>query len=196
MTVNGYDLFGLALAGVVVLGTLAVLKFYMPRKFASDDRTRRAVPSSAVRDLVAETRVRVIGTASALGEPLIGPHTGKPCLAYQARAYDTKLQVQKTTGVVAFRVQDVTGAIDVVVDHVKLDLAPDLTEPKELGAGVIARNTTSQFGPATLWEDALRPDARVAVIGRVARNDRGELSLVGTAGEPVVISTWSASFEA
>ena len=188
------DLYGVALLGVVVLGTLATLKWYFPRKFAREDRARRVVPRGAVRDLVAETRVRVIGTAQPLDEELIGPHSGKPCLAYNARVYDDHLQVQKKSSVVAFRVQDETGTIDVIVDHVTLDLAPDL-DVKELGAGVIARNRVGGRYPASLWEYALRPHARVAVVARVARDDRGKLTLVGTATEPVVISTWRASLE-
>jgi hypothetical protein len=188
-------MFGVALVGVVVLGTLVTLKWYFPRKFAHDARARRVVPHGAVRDLMAETRVRVIGTAQPLDEELIGPHTGKPCLAYEARVYDAHLQVQKKSGVVAFRVQDDTGTIDVIVEHVTLDLAPDLTGVKELGAGVIARNTDGHHYPPALWEHALRPHARVAVVARVVRNDRGELALVGTATEPVVISTWTAALE-
>jgi hypothetical protein len=193
--VTVYPLFGVALAGVVVLGTLVAVKWYLPRKFARDDRARRAVPHSTVRDLVADARVRVIGTAHAIGESLIGPHTGKPCLAYLARAYDEKLEVRETSNVVAFRVQDATGAIVVVVDHVKLDLVYDRTEPKELGAGVIARNVSRYNMHTDLREQALRPDARVAVVARVARDDRGELVLAGTAQEPVVISTWHASLK-
>jgi hypothetical protein len=188
------ELYGAAFAGVVVLGTLAALKWYFPRKFAREARARRAVPHAAVRDLVADSRVRVIGTAQPLDEELIGPHSGKPCLAYSARVYDEALQVQNKSGVVAFRVQDDTGTIDVIVEHVTLDLAPDLNV-KELGAGVIARNQIGGRYPAALWEHALRPHARVAVVARVVRNDAGVLTLVGTAKEPVVLSTWSASLE-
>jgi hypothetical protein len=189
------DLYGVAFLGVVVLGTLAALKWYFPRKFAREDRARRVVPRSAVRDLVADTRVRVIGTAQALDEELIGPHTGKPCLAFIARFCDDHLQVQKKSGVVAFRMHDETGTIDVIVDHVRLDLAPDLHDVEALGAGLIARNNDGRHYAPTLWEHALRPEARVAVVARVARDDRGELTLVGTAKEPVVLSTWQASFE-
>jgi hypothetical protein len=178
-----------------VLGTLAALKWYFPRKFAREDRARRVVPHCAVRDLMVEARVRVIGTAQVLDESLIGPHTGKPCLAYSARVYDDHLQVQKKSSVVAFRVHDDTGTIDVIVDHVALDLAPDLEDVKELGASVIARNANDGRYPATLWEYALRPHARVAVIAHVARDDRGELTLVATVKEPVVLSTWRASLE-
>lgn len=193
-----YDVYGLILVGTVVLGTLAAMVWYMPRKFARDDRARRAVPACAVRDLVAGTHVRVIGTAHAIGEPLTGPHTGKPCLVYEAHAYDADGELRMMYGGVTFRLQDDTGTIVVAVEHVKRDLAPELTltAPRGFGAGVIARNAAlaDESVPA-LWESALRPEAQVAVTAIVALDDRGDLVLAGTAQVPIVISTFGVSFE-
>ena len=141
-----------------------------------------AVVRSFMRCLTARSRsgvgqrVRIVGSAHAIGEPIAAPISGRPCLAYSASP-DARARV------VTFCVHDDTGTLDIAIEHVALDLAGHWVKPDDAHA----------FGHmeqrAGVLEDRLDPDQRVAVIGIALRRGDGTFHLVGTARQPLVIST-------
>ena len=98
----------------------------------------------------------------------------------------------------AFQIRDETGALEVDVDHVALDLEMGPVFPAEgaahvFGADIVARNSgrTEHY-----YEAKLVANSSVAVTGVLRRGADGTLRLVGTPTEPLVISNRPGALDA
>ena len=157
--------------------------------------TLHAIPRTVIREVVAGSRVRVVGTAVARDERINAPYTGTPCLAFRAErsaqvpdAFTGRgktLHSPPSEQVVAFRVQDVTGAIDLDVEHVTLALDANLVTP---AIGHVFGAKLTDVTGQDYREAVLVPDGEVAVTGLASCGVDGVLRLVGTEREPLLIS--------
>ncbi|MEP6862221.1 MAG: GIDE domain-containing protein [Deltaproteobacteria bacterium] len=186
----------IALVAVCVVVTMGWAVLAVRR----DGRKLHELPRTPIRELVAGERVRVVGTARKISDDVGGIYTGTPCLATHGwiSGDDDGNLSPPDDRVVAFRVEDDTGAITVSVGHTKLQLAGtivDMAKAKSFGASIVARESGAMGGGFTYWEDRLDVDTRVAVIGYVVRGDDGALRLAGRENEPLVIANVSAAFE-
>lgn len=189
-------LFPVVLVAVVVVSALGSVAW----SWRSFRRKYRGIPRTPIANLVAGTRVRVIGTARKVDGDVGGIFTGTPCLASHGwiqGGSDAGLS-DPADRVVPFRVEDDTGSIVVSIAHVKLDLAGstvDLASSKAFGSSIIAREGKAAGGGGlTYWEDRLDADTRVAVIGYVVRDDKGALVLAGRDNDPLVIANVVVAF--
>ena len=130
-----------------------------------------------------------------------GIFTGTPCLAshgWISGDPDGNLSPPDDR-VVAFRGEDDTGSIPIVVAHAKLHLTGnpvDMAKSHAFGASIVARESGAATGGGlSYWEDRLDADTRVAVIGYVVRDNAGALELTGRANDPLVIANVQAAFE-
>jgi hypothetical protein len=181
---------------VCVAGSMGWVWIAMRR----DRRKLHELPRTPIRELAGGARVRIIGTARKVDGDVGGIFSGTPCLAthgWISGGEDADLQAPDDR-VVAFRVEDDTGSINISVAHTKLHLtgnSVDVAASKVFGSSILAREGNAAGGALTYWEDRLDADARVAVIGYVVRGDDGALLLAGRDNDPLVIANVSAAFE-
>lgn len=195
----------LAVVGAVLVGMLISFRRFM-RRTAQADAKLHELPRTAVGALAEGARVRVVGKAIPAGELVKAPYSGKMCLAYRASSsaqlgdtnnYGGKsIRSPESQGVRPFRVQDETGAIEIDLAHVTLELSRNFVSDQDaerhaFGAKILAREAQS----VTYREYLLLANEDVAVIGRVRRSDQGSLGLAGNAGEPLVVSNRSAALQ-
>ncbi|HEX7700591.1 MAG TPA: hypothetical protein VF403_07720 [Kofleriaceae bacterium] len=167
------------------------------RSIKRKNRLLHALPRTPIRDLVAGSKVRIIGTARSLGQDVGAHFSGTVCLACHAwissaMGSDGNSMPQPDDRVVAFKVEDDTGSIEIAVEKVSLDLhgnIVEMTTSHGFGASIIARENGSRGGSGSkYYEDRLTPDSRVAVIGYVVRADDGTNRLTGKPRDPLVIA--------
>jgi hypothetical protein len=155
-----------------------------------------------IGQLVDGAHVRIIGNAVKHGDDVSGPHTGKVGLAATGWIYMSGLGAaavqSKVERAARFAVEDGTGMIMIANEHITLDLEdhivimPTEGDAKPFGASVIARDAGIRSGGGGVinyHEGLLHPGDIVAVIGTVAHDANGALTLIGTEKDPIVIST-------
>ncbi len=192
----------IGLVGVIVVGVGG----WTAWSLKTMDKELTRLPRTAIKDLVAGQRVRVIGIARKLAEDTAGPYTGKVCLATHAwvSTSGNDATPPDTDRIVPFRVEDETGSVELFIGHghVKMRLAGELVDmdkSKAFGASIIRREAGSSMysnGPSgpRYWEDRLDVDGKVAAIGYVTRKDDGAYHLTGTPDEPLIIANVSRAF--
>lgn len=197
--------FTLVVGGVVIASLFVSFKRYL-RADALAQKARHATPRTLIRDVVDGARVRVVGTVVSHEEYVKAPYTATLCLAYHAYStahvpdgmhqYGKAIRSEPSERVLAFRIQDETGALEVDVDHVTLDLEMGSVVPAEgahvFGANIVARNSSH----TDYYEAKLVAGASVAVTGVLRRGADGTLRLVGTQTEPLVISNQPGALDA
>jgi len=154
-----------SIAVKVVGGILALFLVIaaIPKLFGRRARLRRklrAAQQRAIRDLaesVPATR-RIAGMVVAIGEPLIAPLSGRPCVFYETRvertvglgvsSWDVELLVAFEKRNVPFVVDDGTGCALVDATHAEMLLAADVERSSsERGSDVAAEDAfLARFG--------------------------------------------------
>jgi hypothetical protein len=167
--------------------------------FQRERHLLHALPRTPIRDLVVGSKVRIIGTARSLGHEVGGHISGTPCLACHSwiltmAGSDATTMPPYEDRVVAFKVEDDTGTIDIGVEKVSLLLNGGIVDVKDshaFGASVVRR----EGGLAvTYYEDRLPVDSRVAVIGYVVTSSDGTKRLTGQRKDPLVIANVADAF--
>lgn len=129
------------IAVLVVGGTLLALIVLvsLPKLFGREARTRRRLSGTqprAVRDISSTARCRVAGMVCAVGEPLISPLSGRPCVYYETRvsrlvgmdpsALSHKYEIAAEKRSVPFLLDDGTGRAFVDLKHAETLLENDV----------------------------------------------------------------------
>lgn len=183
---------------IAVTGGLAVFALHR------QDRKLRSVPRVAIRDLVEGARVRVVGVPRTEAALLASPYTKTPCIGFRAEQSATTgggeaktvHKAKPVQEVLAFQLDDGTGAVAIDVALSELVLVPSLMKAEELqgkvfGARMVARGATS----SSYIEYVLPAEQQVAVIGVVRRDADGTLKLGAPPRARLVVSNLRAALE-
>jgi hypothetical protein len=183
----------------LVLGLLSVL--IMAYRLWHQERrisVLQRVPAVRLAQAEAGARVRVTGAVAPVGELATAPFSGTPCIAALGERWELTSRgtpfrcVERQVRAATFTIDDGTAVARVITDHVRCALktlpATIATSgaARPFGAGVLAANM-ERMGNHQVREGFVSEGERVVVIATVRRTEAGELELVGSAAEPVVI---------
>jgi hypothetical protein len=156
------------------------------------------VPAVKLAEAQAGVRVRVTGAVGEVGELTTAPFSGTPCIAALGERWELTSRgtpfrcVDRQVRATTFTIDDGTAVARVIAEPVRCVLT---TEPttiatsglgRPFGAGVLAANM-ERMGNHQVREGVVRAGERAGVVATVRRTEAGELELVGSAAEPVVI---------
>jgi hypothetical protein len=174
---------------VSIGGTIAIV---MGNRTTPTTREIRRLPHGSVTRLGAGERVRLVGIARGSGAHVTTPDAQHACLAYGSKLYlgDDDNQVymmvpftlETDAGTIAIA-EAPAGQCIVESDHLALR-KPGV---KSFGASMIAREAASEGVSASVYEEVIDAEMRVAIVGTVEIVE-GTMYLTGTAARPLLIS--------
>lgn len=146
-----------------------------------------AAEPTSVRDCQAGSLVELTGTVIAVSDPLSGPLTDTPCVAYDTRVQTTlttatsstiQLLASRRTDCQPFSIDDGTGTLTVDPTGARLDLPVTATSradaPRSVLKQVCFGSPDTPTHPSNRRiERSLEPGATVTVLGRVVESDGG-----------------------
>jgi len=175
------------------------------RKAEQHDAELQALPRTPIKDLVAGSRVRIVGIAH--GSDLVkAPHSGTRCIAVRTESSAAVRHGDGSTGwterfnaptvheIRPFFINDGTGNIAVEIEHVTLDLDLVPVSNAQIQANVFGAKMIARESSSTSYKEwRLAQDSPAGVIGTVGTASDGTLRIVGTVESPIVISNRRAA---
>lgn len=181
----------------LVIGLLSVL-IMAYRAFRQERRigALQRVPAVSLASAEPGARVRVTGAVAPLGELAQAPFSGRPCLVALGERWETWSRgdparcIERQIRAATFTLDDGTASARVVPDHLQCELVTEptmlATSGRRFGAGVLAANI-ERIGNQQLREGLVNAGDHVTMVATVRRSAAGELELVGSAAEPLVV---------
>jgi len=159
----------------------------------------RRVPAATLATAQPGVRVRITGAVTRVGDLAAAPFSGRPCIAVVGERWELSPRgdpmrcLERQARAATFTIDDGSAVARVIADPVRCELTTQPTKiatsgaSRPFGAGVLAANM-ERLGNHQIREGLVTDGARVTVVATLRRTDAGELELVGSAAEPVMIT--------